>query len=393
MYIGKKYLKFYCTLLLIFLCLISIKSLGQANENLIYNPSFEQKYACPQKIDPYGYMKEVVAWWQPTGGSSDYYHKCGSKQCSVPKNKLGNQMPHSGDAMVGIYVSKTDYREYIQTQLKSPLQKGEEYYLSFYVSLSEYSSGTIATIGGLFTDYRIEDKTRGMLTKKKEIKYSNGINQYITTQLEPQVVNPYKRVITDTKNWTKIEGRFIAQGGEEFLTIGNFFSAEQSNVTDLPYLTYLLTGAYFYIDDVDVHCLTCKNNKEDNDIVITKTKDTPQYEIGQVIVLENIFFAFDKSDILPQSFVELNNLIKILNDNPSMRIELSGHTDNKGSKQYNATLSHNRAKAVYNYLIEEGINKNRLTFTSFGAEKPIATNKTDEGRAKNRRVEFKILQL
>lgn len=73
------------------LCLffaLLFSTLSYSQENLIFNPSFEEYFICPQKIEPYGYMSEVVAWWQPTGGSADYYNKCGSKQCNVPKTNL-----------------------------------------------------------------------------------------------------------------------------------------------------------------------------------------------------------------------------------------------------------------------------------------------------------------
>ncbi len=380
--------------ILCFFSFLFFSPISFAQENLIFNPSFEEYYACPQKIEPYGYMSQAVAWWQPTGGSADYYNKCGSKQCNVPKNKLGIQMPHTGVGMVGIYSSKTDYREYIQTELKDYLKEGETYKLTFYVSLSEYSAGAVATLGGLFTKNRIEEKTRQMLTDKITIEYEKGVSQSISTYLKPQVVNHYSNPIINVEDWTKIEGEFIADGGEKFLTIGNFYPAPQSNVVDLPYLTYLLPGAYYYIDDVSVYCLTCKEKEIiANDVVVTKTKDEPKFEIGQVVIMENIFFEFDKSILLPQSYVELHNLINILNKNPNMKIELSGHTDNKGSDNYNAKLSHNRVKAVYDYLINHGIEKERLDYKSYGAKQPIADNKTDEGRAKNRRVEFKIISL
>ncbi|MBP1646210.1 MAG: OmpA family protein [Bacteroidetes bacterium] len=369
-------------------------SLSYSQENLIFNPSFEEYYTCPQKIEPYGYMSQAVAWWQPTGGSADYYNKCGSKQCNVPKNKLGIQMPRTGVGMVGIYSSKTDYREYVQTELKDYLKEGETYKLTFYVSLSEYSAGAVATLGGLFTKNRIEEKTRQMLTDKTTIEHEKGVSQSISTYLKPQVVNHYSNPIINVEDWTKIEGEFIAEGGEKFLTIGNFYPAPQSNVVDLPYLTYILPGAYYYIDDVSVYCLTCKEKEIiANDVVVTKTKDEPKFEVGQVVIMENIFFEFDKSILLPQSYVELHNLINILNKNPNMKIELSGHTDNKGSDNYNAKLSHNRVKAVYDYLINHGIGKERLDYKSYGAKQPIADNKTEEGRAKNRRVEFKIISL
>jgi|GEM_PF-13746 len=375
-------------------CLFMSFGLKAQDSNLVFNPSFEEHIACPQRIDPYGYMSEVLGWWQPTGGSADYYNKCGTKQCNVPKNKLGIQMPRTGVGMVGIYTSKTTYREYVQTELKEPLQKGETYYLSFYVSLSEYSDGSVATIGGLFTKERISDKTRQMLTSSTLQEFSQGVSASVATSLEPQVVNPYSRPLIDTKNWTKIEGTFVANGGEAFLTLGNFYPAEQSNVIDLKETTHLLPGAYYYIDDVYLQCLTCSGHKDlSPETTTTSPKDTVQYQVGQVVILKNIFFDFDKSVLLPQSFVELHNLIGLLTRYPKMKIELSGHTDSFGSTKYNENLSLQRVKAVYDYLIQAGIDKNRLTYLTYGKTKPIATNLTDEGRAQNRRVEFKIMEM
>ena len=390
----KNKIKIPIIVIITLLSLNSSRTMAQMDGNLIYNPSFEEYYTCPQKIEPYGYMSQAVAWWQPTGGSADYYNKCGSKQCNVPKNKLGIQMPRTGVGMVGIYTSKTTYREYIQTEFKEHLEEGEKYKLTFYVSLSEYSSGAIATIGALFTNDRIEEKTREMLTQKITTNYDNGISQSISTYLKPQIVNPYNNPIVDTEKWTKIEGEYIALGGEKFLTIGNFYPSPQSNLVDLAYLTYLLPGAYYYIDDISLVCLSCKEKQVlQNEITITKTKDEKQFEVGQVVVMENIFFEFDKSIILPQSFVELHNLISLLSKYPTMKIELSGHTDNKGSDRYNQNLSHSRVKAVYDYLVSQGISPKRLQYSSYGATQPIADNKTDQGRSKNRRVEFKILEL
>lgn len=135
--------------------------------------------------------------------------------------------------MVGIYCSLTDYREYIETELKDKLQKGETYHLSFYVSLSEYSPEAVATIGGLLSSKMISDTCRTMLTQN-DIKVSeSGIKQKLATYYKPQVVNPFAKPLVDTINWMKIEGDFVAEGGEKFLTIGNFYPAEQSNVVSL----------------------------------------------------------------------------------------------------------------------------------------------------------------
>jgi outer membrane protein OmpA-like peptidoglycan-associated protein len=109
-----------------------------------------------------------------------------------------------------------------------------------------------------------------------------------------------------------------------------------------------------------------------------------------VIVLKNLFFAFDKASILPESEPELNRLYQFLIDNPEVKIKIVGHTDNKGTKQYNQAMSDNRAKSVLDDLIARGISASRLTSEGKNFSVPVDTNDTEEGRAKNRRVEFVI---
>jgi outer membrane protein OmpA-like peptidoglycan-associated protein len=116
-------------------------------------------------------------------------------------------------------------------------------------------------------------------------------------------------------------------------------------------------------------------------------------EIGEKVRLNNIFFETGKWDLLPESYNELDKLVKILNDNPNMVIEINGHTDNVGNDDANLTLSQKRAAAVVNYLLEKGISNTRLDSKGFGETQPVATNDTDEGRALNRRVEFVIVKM
>jgi outer membrane protein OmpA-like peptidoglycan-associated protein len=114
-------------------------------------------------------------------------------------------------------------------------------------------------------------------------------------------------------------------------------------------------------------------------------------KVGESVVLKNIFFEFDKYNLKKESRVELNKLYNLLKENKSLKIEIGGHTDNKGSEEYNKTLSQNRAKAVYEYLTSKGISSERLSYKGYGESKPIDTNKTEEGRANNRRTEFKVI--
>ncbi len=114
--------------------------------------------------------------------------------------------------------------------------------------------------------------------------------------------------------------------------------------------------------------------------------------VGSKIILKNIFFDFDKSTLRTESTNELERLTNLLKvDAPTLKIEISGHTDSKGADAYNKVLSNNRAKAVVDYLISKGISPDRLTSAGYGEEQPIATNDTDEGRQLNRRTEFKII--
>ena len=115
-------------------------------------------------------------------------------------------------------------------------------------------------------------------------------------------------------------------------------------------------------------------------------------KIGQITILKNIFFEFDSFNLKPESNAELNKLIDFMKKNPTIHIQISGHTDNKGNKEYNMTLSENRSKSVMDYLISHGIEAARLQYKGYGMDKPIETNDTDEGRAINRRTEFMVIQ-
>lgn len=115
-------------------------------------------------------------------------------------------------------------------------------------------------------------------------------------------------------------------------------------------------------------------------------------EIGQVVRLNNVFFDFDKWDLRSESFIELNRVVELMNENPSIEIEMSAHTDSKGSDDYNYKLSDDRARSVREYIVSKGIAPSRIISQGYGETKPVVPNDTDENRQLNRRVEFKILK-
>jgi outer membrane protein OmpA-like peptidoglycan-associated protein len=142
-------------------------------------------------------------------------------------------------------------------------------------------------------------------------------------------------------------------------------------------------GYLFHSENFDI-----PDGGEDN--LVNKTIELKNIAVGNTIALRNIFFDLGKSTLRLESNAELDRLVKLLQDVPSLKIEISGHTDNTGSANTNESLSQQRANEVVNYLKTKGINAARVAAKGYGSKFPIATNNTEEGRQQNRRTEFKI---
>lgn len=190
--------------------------------------------------------------------------------------------------------------------------------------------------------------------------------------------NPIEAKITITDNSTgkKIEtlktnsatGKFLLS-----LTSGKNYG-----------ITVEADGYLFHSENVDI-----KNGGAFN--MVNKIIELKNIKKGSTIALRNIFFDSGKSILRSESNGELDRLVKLLKDVSSLKIEISGHTDNVGSESLNSKLSQDRAQSVVNYLTQKGISKSRLVAKGYGSSKPIASNNSSSGRQQNRRTEFKIL--
>ena len=133
--------------------------------------------------------------------------------------------------------------------------------------------------------------------------------------------------------------------------------------------------------------------RSDERQTVDKTLYMNKIQVNQEIILKNIFFDTGKSTLKPESMPEIERVYRLMSENPSMEIEISGHTDNVGSAETNKRLSAARAKVVVQELVKRGISPDRMTSAGYGFDKPIAPNTTPAGRAENRRTEFKVTKM
>lgn len=365
-------------------------------QNLVQNSSFEEYESCPEYLgsvrsynpqNPEGVVNGWLA--NPSNCTPDYFNACGKRHFKVPKNLCGEMPAYEGKGYVGIIARIGEagvynmkdlyYREHITTKLRDSLRRGYLYKVSFWVALSEYSNFAVGSIGALLTD-------KPYTIKENEIH-------------TPQVDS--RQGLLDAKNkWVEITDTLEAQGGERFLTIGNFEEYSNNSARKTTKSTQYLkkfnyNRAYYYIDMVSVRILgrapTPTPSLPSQNTSLTFESDFGTIEIGKPIILKDIYFDFDKADLLPESIPELEKLQKFLETQPDTRIRITGHTDSIGTTQKNITLSEQRAKSVLEYLIQQGISASRLESKGLGEAQPIRSNQKEEGRQQNRRVEFMVL--
>lgn len=211
-------------------------------------------------------------------------------------------------------------------------------------------------------------------------------------ELRPLPVTYFKGKIFDSKDEKPLEALFEVIDLKTDKVVVSSYSDPVSG----EFLVCIPTNSLYALNATANHYLFYSENFEiegeySNIKPYEKNVALKRIEIGESIVLKNVFFDTDKSDLKPESEAELSRLVTLMQQNPQMKVEISGHTDNVGTKEHNALLSKNRAKAVFDYLVKKGINSNRMTHAGYGFDKPVSSNDTPEGRAANRRTEFTII--
>jgi outer membrane protein OmpA-like peptidoglycan-associated protein len=339
-----------------------------SNKNLIPNSSFENYRKKGGNI-------RLATPWQGIA-TVDFYQE------PVKGDTTREKGAHSGDCYAGLRYQKR-YKEFLQVKLVEPLKRGCKYEVKVYFRLAHWSNVTLKSLGVLFT--------KGGYAGQGSVSKSNMID---TALKKGGFKNAYR--------WFLLRGIYKADGGEKYITIGNFHPVIKKDMDNIRLIRFGFREAYYYVDDISV--VMVEDAEEKPEIVIVGPSIREKFEkdsvmqvneevkVGKKIALKNIFFAEGKSYLLPESYVELNKLSYYLIKNPDLVIQINGHSDNSGLWFKNQKLSEQRARAVFEYLIQRGV-QNKMSFKGFGASQPIADNSTDEGKAKNRRVEIEIIKI
>lgn len=344
------------------------------SQNMISNPGFETYNECPRHLG--NLHQDVADWTTPTSGTTDYFHMC-SFHMGTPENFNGVQRTVEGEGYAGFYAyAPDDYREYLQVPLKSTLKAGAVYRLSFYVSLAERSDYAIRDFGILFSSEPLEIDTKKNITKAKRFAYAENAYNYLET--------PASDFLSDTSDWSRIEARFEAEGTERYLILGNFRTNRQTRTTTTGRSSN--KGAYYYIDKVALL-------EQKPELAIAHAPSDPRnasYQLDSLQVFRSLLFEFDTYSLSNPGQEELQTLYEFLRQDSDLQLQLAGHTDGKGTTDYNRTLSEKRCLAVARYLEKLGMPLGRIQWEGYGSSRPIASNETEAGRSQNRRVEFLI---
>ena len=385
-------------ILSITLGMLSVFTFAQDDaQNLVPNGSFESVEKKPKRL---GKIESATGWVSPTGSRADLFVSSKMPEIDVPLNIYGKEVAKEGENYAGIvaysYGDKLK-RSYLMIKLDSPLKKGMRYCVKYNASLSEASKYASNNVGAKLSKKAFGTDSKLSIIEDASILHFNNDNKIFSARY----------------NWTEVCGMFRSEGGEKFITIGNFSSNDDTKSERMKKDTKVkvaqIVAAYYYIDDVSVKllaegdvcdCLADEGNDEYSTLiyqrVVTVTDDMSSNE---KVNMQKVFFAFGKSKLTTQGQTTLNFIAEQLQANPEVKIELLGHNnqmeDSVGvTNAYYADMDSKRIGTVMKYLMSKGIAESSIIVSMKGDtiknEELLEEDDAELKMAKNRRVTFKF---
>lgn len=369
----------------------TINFLSAQTGNLVPNPSFD---ITKGKVKEKGQIEMATGWKAGTLDKPDLYSKTSKlPDFSVPANSYGSEEPNEGANYAGIVAQSLKNsipRTYLQAELTQALEAEKMYCVKFYVSLADIAKFACNDLGAYLSATPINSV--------EILKY----------EIKPQVLNPKNRVFVNQDIWEPICATYQAKGGEKFITLGNFEKGTDAELKKMQrprgFSKPQVNTAYYYIENISVtpldeveHCYCEKEEKKEvMNIVYTKSVSAVEKDAKKnfkEIEHKKVFFDFKSAGISMEAGKTLSEVAKLMNDNPGVKLEIQGHTENhEQANAQLATLSEDRAKNVFYYLTSKGVNESRMSYKGMGNAIPMSKDSSTGGRAQNRRVEFKIAE-
>ena len=347
-------------------------------QELVTNGSFEQENTCI----------EYDQTCSPEGWRNTAFLPFGYQRQPIAGHDGVHYLP-----MVVEDVGVSNFRTYWQTMLRCPMQKGVSYKISFYAN----------ALGAKFNPVNL-----GLLFKEKEVTQ----RRVWPILFKPSVQLTARDVTANKKSeWVKIDVEYVANGNEQFLVVGNFLTDDEMTRHRKPRSQKVT----YCVDELSVKgprdTADCEPSYQVQEWLAGRLRHTPVYGEPPVVkappvvqkpepvkeephidtlVLQDVLFRFDSGSLTPEASHVLDTIVTRLQKRPYKKIRVEGHTDSLGTDAYNMDLSGRRANSVMQYFIKKGMDTNLIEAEGKGEGRPVATNRSDEGRRRNRRVEILV---
>lgn len=360
--------------------------------NLVPNGSFEK---IGEGLRRAGEFELVESWANASLAASDAFaRETRSKYVKVPDNLYGMEEPYDGENYASIVTYSYRHRKikksYITVELKKKLKENSLYCVKFKASLSERSNYATNNLGVALTKGKVSEKTESTI-KQPNVLLSNK-----------------NEVVNQREGWWEFCKRYAATGNEKYITIGNF-TEDNNTVTEQMELPakYAEEGpeavALYYIDAVEVretetdqNC-SCENTKipESKIIYSASVQINDEMTASEKVDAIDAYFYQYKDGVVSNAERSIDKIIELMKANPAMNVQVIGHMDSEEAELAKKEsslkdLDEDRAMNVLKYMVEEGIDRSRISTKGEKNTKPVSKMSTPISLAKNRRVEFKI---
>jgi outer membrane protein OmpA-like peptidoglycan-associated protein len=358
-----------------------------AQGNLVQNPSFEDP---TKKIKEEGSIDLAFPWESATEKKADLFNpKSKGEDWGVPNNKYGDAEPKSGEGYAGVLIhsyKESEPRSYLQMKLTAGLEEEKVYCVKMSVMLAMLSKYASNNIGMYLSDKPVnpEALAEGAIT--------------------PQVIHSQNKIFDEMFDWTDICQTYIAQGGEKYLTIGNFSGPDETEEEKMKkpkgVIGQQARGAYYYIDDVSVMNMAgvdecdCEKDASGKSLQVKYSKEVSsdlEVDVSEDIEMTRIYFEETSSEISENAMKDIQKVAALLEEHPSYKVKITGHTDPVEEVKVTGDVSLQRAEKVRDALIENGAYEKKLLVVGVQDFDPATEDASSAGQAQNRRVQFEVV--